>query len=165
MIVLGYIGDHKKDTLSVRLGWWLTRLAQSGEYKQITHTESVLEGDNYKRCTIASSSARDGGVRQKQITPEAHLTKGHWVAINAPTWDANDAAIWFYNNRGKKYDWWGAIGSIVPFIHGRADRWFCNEATGAPFIQTPEQYPPSEFWALALSMPNAHDVTGQFFND
>ena len=165
MIVLGYIGDHKKDTLSVRLGWWLTRWAQSGAYKQVTHTESVLDGDSYKRCTIASSSARDGGVRQKQITPEFHLTKGHWKAINVPTWNESLAKQWFDEHEGLGYDWHGAVGSIVPFIHSKQNKWFCNEATGAPFIQTPEQYPPSKFWALALSMPNAHDITDKFFSD
>lgn len=162
MIVLGYIGDHKKDTLSVRLGWWLTRLAQSGAYKQITHTESVLDGDNYKRCTIASSSARDGGVRTREnIT----LTKGHWVAINVPTWNASIAKQWFDEHDGAEYDWFGAVGSIIFFIRGAIGKYFCNEATGAPFIKTPEQYPPSKFWALALSMPNAQDITDQFFSD
>lgn len=165
MIVLGYIGDHKKDTLSVRLGWWLTRAAQSGEYKQITHTESVLEGDNYKQCIIASSSARNGGVRQKQITPEFHLTKGHWVAINVPTWNVSLARQWFAENETLGYDWWGAVGSVLPFINSNSDKWFCNAASGAPFIKTPKQFSPSEFWALALSIPNAQDITDQFFSD
>ena len=162
MIILGYIGDHKKDTIPVRIGWWLTRWVQSGPYKQVTHTESVLSGLNYKLCTIASSSARDGGVRIKE---NISLTKGHWIAVDVPTWDVWLAADWFAKQSGCKYDWFGAIGSIVFFIRGSAGKWFCNEATGAPFIQTPEQYPPSKFWALALSMPGARDVTTDFFKD
>ncbi len=165
MIVLGYIGDHKKDTLSVRLGWWLTRAAQSGEYKQITHTESVLEGDNYKQCIIASSSARNGGVRQKQITPEFHLTKGHWVAINVPTWNVSLARQWFAENETLGYDWWGAAASVLFFLRGALDKFFCNESCAAPFIPTPEQYTPSKFWAIAMAMPGAKDVTDQFFNN
>ncbi len=165
MIILGYIGDHKKDTLSVRLGWFLIRLVQSGKYKRITHTESVLEGDHYKNCIMASSSARDHGVRTKVITPEAHLTKGHWVAVNVPTWDANDAAIWFYNNRGKAYDWWGAAASVLFFLRGCLDKFFCNESCAAPFVPTPEQYTPSKFWAIAMAMPGAQDITESFFKD
>lgn len=162
MIVLGYIGDHKKDTLSVRLGWLLIRFVQSGEYKRITHTESVLEGAHYSNCTIASSSARDGGVRIKH---NVALTKGNWVAVDVPTWDANDAAIWFYNNRGKAYDWWGAAASVLFFLRGALDKFFCNESCAAPFIPTPEQYTPSKFWAIAMAMPGAKDVTDQFFNN
>jgi hypothetical protein len=162
MIVLGYIGDHKKDTLSVRLGWWLTRWAQSGAYKQITHTESVLDGDNYKRCTIASSSARDGGVRTRE---NIALTKGHWVAINVPTWNASIAKQWFDEHDGAAYDWWGAAASVLFFLRGALDKFFCNESCAAPFIPTPEQYTPSKFWAIAMAMPGAKDVTDQFFNN
>lgn len=161
MIILGYIGNHAKDTWSVRLGWFLIRLVQSGTYKRITHTESVLEGTNYKNCTIASSSARDGGVRTRH---NVSLTKGNWVAVDVPTWDANDAAIWFYNHRGQAYDWWGAAASVLFFLRGALGKWFCNESCAAPFIQTPEQYTPSKFWAVALAMPGARDVTEEFFN-
>lgn len=146
----------------MRLGWWLTRLVQSGPFKQVTHTESVLAGTNYKNCTIASSSVRDKGVRIKE---DVTLTKGHWMAVDVPTWDVWLAVVWFAKNIGKKYAWLGAIGSIVPFIRGMDDQWFCNEATGAPYIQTPEQYPPAKFWAIAMSMPGARDVTDEFFKD
>lgn len=162
MIILGYIGDHKKDEIHVRLGWWFTRLVQTGPHKRITHTESVLKGDNYKLCTIASSSVRDGGVRIKErIT----LTKGHWIAIDVPVWDYWLAVAWFDVHTGAKYDWLGAIGSILFFVRGSKGKWFCNEATGAPYIQTPEQYTPSKFWAIAMSMPGARDVTDDFFSD
>ena len=162
MIILAYIGDHKKDTIPVRLGWWFTRLVQTGEFKQVTHTESVLSGDNYKNCTIASSSARDGGVRVKE---NIALTKGHWMAINVPTWNESIAKQWFDAHKGCAYDWFGAIGSVLFFVSGSRNKWFCNEATGAPFIKTPEQYCPSKFIAIALSMPNARYVTEDFFKD
>ena len=162
MIVLGYIGNHAKDTWSVRLGWFLIRLVQSGKYKRITHTESVLDGSHYSNCTIASSSARDGGVRTKT---NIALTKGHWVAVDVPTWDANTAAVWFYNERGKPYDWMGAAASVLFFLRGSQTKWFCNESCGAPFLSTPEQYTPSKFWAIAMAMPGAKDVTDEFFNN
>ena len=162
MIILGYVGDHKKDTIPVRLGWWFTRLVQTGPYKKITHTESVLNGSNYKRCTIASASVRDGGVRVKA---DIALTKGNWIAVDVPNWDIGLALEWFIAQRGCPYDWLGAIGSVLFFLRGEEGKWFCNEATGAPYIQTPEQYPPSKFWAIAMSMPGARDVTTDFFKD
>lgn len=162
MIILAYIGNHKKDTIPVQLGWWFTRLVQTGEFKQVTHTESVLSGTNYKNCTIASSSARDGGVRVKE---NIALTKGNWMAIDVPIWYVPKAIEWFSANKGCAYDWCGAIGSVLFFVSGSTNKWFCNEATGAPFIKTPEQYSPSKFIAIALSMPNARDVTDEFFKD
>lgn len=162
MIILGYIGDHATDTLPVRLGWWMTRHVQSGEFKQVTHTESVLKGDNYKHCTIASSSARDGGVRIKE---NIGLTKGNWIAADIPCWDVWLAVVWFVANLGKKYAWIGAVATKLFWLHESANRIFCNQSTGAPFILGSEQYTPSQFWSIAMSMPGARDVTDEFFKD
>ena len=162
MIVLGYVGDHAKDTLLVRLGWWLTRLSQSGPYKRVTHTEAVLKGTNYKVCTIASSSARDGGVRAKQ---DVTLTKGNWIAIDVPVWDVWLAAAWFFKHAGAKYDWFGAVATRIFWLRGIAGRYFCNQSTGEPFIKTAGQFPPCQFVAIALSMPGARICTDEFFKD
>lgn len=59
----------------------------------------------------------------------------------------------------------GAAASVLFFLRGSAGKWFCNESTGAPYIKTPEQYPPSKFWAIAMSMPGARDITDEFFAD
>lgn len=162
MIILAYIGDHAKDTFPVRAGWWFTRMSQSGEFKQVTHTESVLKGLNYKLCTIGSSSVRDGGVRVKE---NISLTKGHWIAIDVPTWDVWLAVAWFAAHAGAKYDWIGAIATRIFWLRGSLDKFFCNQSTGAPFIKTAEQYPPCQFVAIALSMPGARICTDEFFKD
>lgn len=162
MIILGFVGDHAKDTLMVRLGWALTRWVQRGAHKQVTHTESVLSGTHYKHCTIASSSARDGGVRIKEGVA---LTKGNWVAVDVPCWDMATAIAWFSARLGCRYDWLGAVGSVVFFIPGTFNKYFCNNATGDAFIQESKQYPPAKFWAIALSMPGSRDVTDEFFKD
>jgi hypothetical protein len=162
MIILGYIGNHDKDTLPVRLGWALTRAGQRGAYKRVTHTESVLAGNNYKSCTIASSSARDKGVRIKE---NIALTKGNWIAADVPLWDVAIACAWFLARLGCQYDWLGAVGSIIFFVTGQTGKYFCNNATGEPFIQESKQYPPAKFWAIAMSMPGARDVTDEFFKD
>lgn len=150
MIVLGYVGDHAKDTLPVQAGWAITRASQRGPYRQVTHTESVLKGDNYKLCTIASSSVRDGGVRVKE---DVTLAKGNWMAVDVPGWDVWLAVLWFVAHLGCKYDWIGAIATRIFWLRGSLDKFFCNQATGAPFIKTADQYAPCQFMAIALSMP------------
>lgn len=162
MKVLIYVGDHKKDAWSVRVGWWLTRLVQRGPYQKATHTEGVLSGENYKCCTIGSSSARDGGVRVKR---DVELTPGNWEVIDVPTWDVELAAAWFVLNDGKAYDWCGAAATRLFWLHGATNKFFCNEANGAPFILEPDQYSPCQFMAIALSMPGARLCTSEFFTD
>lgn len=63
-----YIGNHTKDNPSVRLGWWLTRLVQKGEFSDVTHVEAILAEHEDGSVTIGSASIRDGGVRTKRCT-------------------------------------------------------------------------------------------------
>lgn len=60
MKVALYCGDHKNDTLAVRLGWALTRLVQKGNYANVTHCEAILDENADGTVTIASASIRDG---------------------------------------------------------------------------------------------------------
>ena len=165
MIKLGYIGNHAADTLPVRIGWAATRAVQTGKFKRVTHTESVLSGTNYKRCTIASSSARDKGVRIKEnIT----LTKGHWIALEVPGFNADRSRSWFVLYLGCAYDWVGAIATKLPFLRpiSRRFTWFfCNEACLAAFIHRADSYTPSESFDLLVSRFGAVDVTDEFFKD
>ena len=123
MIILGYIGDHSTDTLSVRLGWGITRWVQRGQYRQVTHTESVLRGTNYKCCTIASSSVRDGGVRIKR---NVTLSKGNWIAVDVPSWDVWLAVTWVTARLGAKYDWLGALATRIFWLRGAVNKYFCR---------------------------------------
>lgn len=58
MKVAHYIGSHEKDTLTVRIGWWLTRFVQKGKYKQVTHSEAILAEHEDGSVTIGSSTLR-----------------------------------------------------------------------------------------------------------
>lgn len=169
MIILGYIGNHAKDTLPVRLGWALTRLVQTGEFKRVTHTECVHAGNNYKLCTIASSSARDKGVRTK---PDIALTKGNWIAYDVPQWAIAPSQAWFKAYDGCDYDWLGAAGTKLHFLRGlqySIERFFCNEtspkALPAPYLANSHEYTPSEFFELLVHRFGAGDVTDLFFKD
>ena len=169
MIILGYIGNHAKDTLPVRLGWALIRLVQTGRFKRVTHTECVHAGNNYKLCTIASSSARDGGVRTK---PDIALTKGNWIALDVPQWAIPPSQAWFKAFDGCGYDWLGAAGTKLRFLCNlpySAERFFCNEtspkALPTPYMANPQEYTPSEFFEVLVRDFGAVDVTAEFFKD
>lgn len=169
MIILGYIGKHTKDTLPVYLGWALTRLMQKGKFKRVTHTECVHAGNNYKLCTIASSSARDGGVRTK---PDIALTNGNWIALDVPDFEIAKSKAWFKAFDGCGYDWLGAAATKLHFLrnlHYSLYRFFCNESTlkalPQPFYARADELTPSECFELLVSKFGAVDVTAEFFKD
>jgi hypothetical protein len=56
MKIACYIGSHKKDRLSVRLGWMLVRLVQRGHFCNVTHVEAILA--EYDDGTVDSSVAQ-----------------------------------------------------------------------------------------------------------
>jgi hypothetical protein len=169
MIILGYIGNHKKDTILVQAGWALTRLVQDGKHKRVTHTECVHAGSNYKQCTIASSSARDKGVRTKE---NIALTKGNWKALDVPSWAIEPSKAWFKAYDKCPYDWLGAAGTKLHFLrnlHYSVERFFCNETTPkalpVSYIANPQEYTPSELFEILERDFGAVDVTDLFFKD
>lgn len=98
-------------------GNFYDKLIRTVTRSKYSHCELVIDGLCY------SSSPRDGGVRMKYID----LTDGKWDVIDVPgeqIW----ALDWFINNIGRKYDWLGAITSVLPFSLGSKDKFFCSEA-------------------------------------
>lgn len=160
MIVLGYTHNHKGHGFRRRAGRELIRLGQIHHtYRQVTHTEMVLDG-TWDHADIASASLMDGGVRIKR---DVKLNPAHWIAIDVPAWDARQASAWFFEHDGEPYDSRGAIGSVLYGI-GDDDGWFCNEACGASVGQIdPQLMPPAGFIAYALGQPGARIVTDEFF--
>lgn len=163
MIILGYVGNHRKDGIAARLGWGLVRLGQIGaKFRRVTHVESLLVGP-WHNATIASSSLRDGGVRIKR---GVRLTPGNWIVIDVPTWDTEAAIDWFAEHEGEPYDWRGAIATALWFLPHRARSWFCNEAVAAPHgVVDGHRLTPAAFVALALSMTGSHDISEEFFRE
>jgi hypothetical protein len=152
MIVLGYIGDHSKDSWTVRLGWALTRLVQRGKFSKVSHVEAVHAVHANGAVDIASASVRDEGVRVKK---NVRLNAEKWVAIDVPGWDVADSQDLFERTSGSQYDWRGAASSALIFLGQSGSRWFCNEWVGYPFIVDSYALGPAQFMALALSMPGA----------
>jgi hypothetical protein len=147
MKVALFIGSHEKDSWDVRLGCWLTRIVQRGNYSRVTHCEAILDEFPDGTVNIASASLRDGGVRQKRVT----LTPGDWIIKDKPEWDVEKARLWFTAHNGEKYDLRGAFVCFLPFWWSTKNQWFCNQAVGAPFLDSPEIFTPSQFASIVLS--------------
>ena len=159
MVTAHYVGNHAADTVSVRLGWALTRFVQFGEFQNITHCETVLHEFADGSVRIGSSSVRDGGVRQKVVA----LNPAHWRMIEVPSWDVAKSQAWFDapENAHLPYAWGGAIRAGLPFLPGGPGV-FCNQAVGAPHLVDSSLFTPSEFACICLSF--GKDITQDFFS-
>jgi hypothetical protein len=97
-----------------------------------SHNELVFEiKDGMAEC--ASSSARDGGVRFKQID----IFGGRWDVKPLPQYDYAAelrARWWFIEHEGEPYDYLGVvifIKTLSRFVREHLDRWFCSESIAA----------------------------------
>lgn len=97
-----------------------------GTLSRYSHCELVIQGVCY------SASARDGGVRAKQID----LRSGHWDVLPVLGADADAALAWFEAHRGQPYDWVGVLRFALPFLPQRQGKWFCSEAVAAALGHT-----------------------------
>lgn len=125
-----YKGNRKGNSLSsikAKIGDWLIRKFTRGIYshcelavKKETNFTDRYDCDTYYECY--SSSVRDGGVRCKIID----VTDGKWDLIKLN--NVTEAQIEYYCRitKGKKYDWFGAVGIILG-IKERRDKFFCSE--------------------------------------
>ena len=96
-----------------------------------SHAELVLDGLAY------SSSARDGGVRSKEID----FTTGRWDLIDLPLTPEEKAyaRMWFHEREHWKYDYWNIGRFVIPILGHSPERVVCFESI-----------------ASALRLPAAH---------
>lgn len=156
MKVALYIGDHAQDSLSARIGWWLTRHTQKGPYGDVTHVEAIHAEHSDGSVTIASSSLREHGVRSKVVM----LNPSHWQIANVGLWDLSASIELLARTAGKPYDWRGALATRLPGGDASA-AWFCNEWVGYPFLRASATFGPHHFAAICLSI--GKDETRDFF--
>lgn len=120
-------GRRPKDLIAW-LSDWFTRKLTCGSYshceiavkKQVFDSGHHYDMDTYYECY--SASVRDGGVRCKVIDVDSDK----WDLV--PLSGVPEAQIkqYFALTKGKKYDWWGAIG-IVLGTPQHSDKFFCSE--------------------------------------
>jgi hypothetical protein len=98
-------------------GNFYDKLIRMVTFSKYSHCELVIEGICY------SSSPRDRGVRMKYIYLDEN-----WDTFDLPDkYDPVYALNIFTKHAGKKYDWIGAITSVLPFHVHLSDRFFCSE--------------------------------------
>ena len=153
-----YIGDHKKDTLTGRIGWALIRYTQTGKYKHITHAEAIHDEYADGTVLIASASLRDGGVRRKRVKLDAK----NWLIVSVRRWDVEKSKLFYENTKNFAYDWRGALATKLPALGQKQSAYFCNEHVGAPFLQDSETFAPQQFAAICMSL--GEDITTEFFS-
>ena len=156
MLVAHYIGAHRGESLHVRLGWAAVRAVQRGEYRRVTHVESILEEHDDGSVTIASSSLRDGGVRAKRAT----LKPGQWLISDVPMWDVESALALLDATAGMDYDLFGAMATVLP-TRQAGRRYFCSEWVATPYLRSPHTFGPAHLAAITMSI--GRDVTAEFF--
>ena len=157
MLVAHYTGDHHADDWLARAGVWVTRLGQKGPYGDITHTEAIHAQHSDGSVTIASSSLRDGGVREKQVT----LNPEHWIITNVPQWDVAQSVLLLSHTKGQPYDLRGALSTLLPGSPSD-NAWFCNRWVGTPYLKAAGTFGPHQFAAICLSI--GKDITSDFFS-
>jgi hypothetical protein len=112
--------------------WW-TRGAYS-------HVELI-----FSNGMSASASARDGGVRFKDI--EYHPDRWDIIEIEA---DEEYARAFFEKRVGLGYDYFGLFGFVWRPHSGSALLWFCSEIVmGALKFDDPWQFNPNMVGAIA----------------
>lgn len=108
-----------------RNDWWHTAshyAIRLWTWSRWSHAELVIDGWCY------SSSARDSGVRRKQID----LTSGRWdlLSLNLTEQQVSRALAWFLQHEDDMYDYLNIGRFILPIIGHERDRWVCFEAIG-----------------------------------
>lgn len=101
-------------------GNWVDKVIRLFTGKPYSHCElAVKNGDQY---LCYSSSPRDGGVRCKAM----HLTEDKWDLIPVKDVTEAKAAQFYGKTAGKKYDFIGAIGCVLPLCQ-KPSRYYCSE--------------------------------------
>lgn len=130
MIYLALYKGPADDLMHV-ISHWVTCIVLSIRDLKITkysHTEVCIDGVCY------SSSVRDKGVRSKVI----NLDSGKWDYIDITgKVDKEYALKVFESKKGKKYDWFGALGFGLPFLKQNPDKEYCFEIT-AEMLHLPD---------------------------
>lgn len=84
-----------------------------------SHCELILDGYMY-----SSSFRKPGGVRSKPHTEDTDSWDYITLDINKVCYE--NVKVFFKSQEGKKYDYFGLLGFIIPF-KDHESKWFCSE--------------------------------------
>lgn len=133
-------------SVKARFGDWITRKITRGIYSHCEIAVPCANGDcAYGGYACYSSYIRDGGVRVKKMD----LMSEKWDLIELPGVTSADLDRVWQAAQGKKYDWSGAIGTVLK-IRQRPDKWFCSEFAAAVMgIPDGWRFSPNDLAAIA----------------
>ncbi|MGR6980797.1 enoyl-CoA hydratase [Testudinibacter sp. P27/CKL/0425] len=124
----GHKTGKSPKALMMRFSDWLTRKLTKGKYSHceiaVKHTQ-WLTGHHYdyeEYFVCYSSSIRDGGVRKKVND----VTNEKWDLVPLTGVSESQVELYFQLTKGKRYDWWGAIG-VVFGMKENSNKFFCSE--------------------------------------
>nr|DAF17650.1 MAG TPA: cysteine peptidase [Caudoviricetes sp.] len=134
-------GKSKIKTLWFRFLDRLTRFFTNGRY---SHCEVAIK-DKEGTYSIYSASVRDKGVR---VQHHKELTADQWTLV--PVQLSEEEVIkYFEQNKGKNYDFFGAIGCAVTWIDNSSKRMFCSEfCAGVLGYDEPWRFDPNELYSI-----------------
>lgn len=93
-----------------------------------SHCEFILPDGR-----MFSADAWSGGVRFNQ-----NYNLDNWDIVEIPCEDykIKELVGWCDYRNGSKYDWWGVVWFVLPFVKQEPSKWFCSElcAAGLKFI-------------------------------
>ena len=118
---------------------WAIRLVTRSPYSHVEYVQDTTQMDDQGRHECWSSSARDGGVRCKQIL----LNDLNWELVPV-LWQTHDLRVFFALKLGAKYDYIGILFSqLFAFHRQQKNRWFCSELIAAGlFFDASESFSP-----------------------
>ncbi len=130
----------KPRDLVARFSDWLTRKLTKGIYSHCEIVTSIR--DCYFDCY--SSSIRDRGVRFKNMP----LPPSKWDLIPLSNITEDKINAFFEQTKGKRYDWFGAIGIVLKFRNARS-KYFCSEWCAEMLgLHEPWRFSPNDLAAI-----------------
>lgn len=129
----------KKDGFLDKIICWWTR-------SEFSHVEFLLQDNQNGTAVVASSSPLDGGVRIRTI----QYNESDWVFVRTHG-DYEKIKTWFEENKGRKYDWAGALGFAGPFSEDK-EKWFCSEVIAYLLgLEEPWRFNPGSLYAVLIT--------------
>lgn len=133
-------------------------------YKAFHYITTYFTRSRYSHCEIVingrcySSSARDGGVRDKEILDLND--SGHWDLFELPYVNPHDALDRFHERSGRKYDYLGVVRYLLPFLPNSKNRDYCSETVSYVAGLTNTEKTPEDVFRILIvdsvrkSIPN-----------
>lgn len=128
VFVIGHKVDKESNIISKAIAWWTSNLKEklSGDWiNGYSHTEILF----YDNMMMFSASQYKKSVRFKKH----NITSKKWtrIKINLSQKEIKTLKKECAKELGKRYDFLGVAGFVLPFIRENSEKWFCSELTAS----------------------------------